>query len=287
MRINTNVSSLTSTHSIRRISDEVNSSARNLSSGLRINSASDDAAGLSLSQKMKSSIRSADQARRNAGDGISILQTLEGHYSEVSSIFNRLKELSIQAASDTLKDEDRFLLDHEFGQMTTEARRIISNLSINNQKISVGSSDKIEKQLLNTIPRTLEIHVGVNSDLNTSKITFTPSDLNIGEEDFRVMRMNLKSKFSAREVISVIDKDIETLSISRSRLGAVQNRLNSTAENLSTKSLNESAAHSQIVDADYAEEASKNVKSKIQLNAATSVHAQTSGLGKHMLKLLE
>ena len=287
MRINTNISSIQAQRNVRQISGEVESSSKALASGSRINSASDDAAGLAISEKLKSTIRSANQAKRNANDGISILQTIEGSLGEAQSIFARLKELSIQSASDTLENEHRQMANHEFGQMKMELKRIISTIRANGVALKFGNDDKIKRQMMDASIDTIDFHVGVDGNKGNSRITFNPSDLILDDNDFRILNKDISTKQGARSVISEIDQDIALLSTSRAHLGAIQNRLSSAADNLSTRSVNESQANSVIKDADYAYETAHNMKSKMVMEASTSVLAQVNGIGKHMLKLVE
>jgi flagellin len=286
MRINTNISAIQAQRSMQQISREVESSAKNLASGARINSASDDAAGLSISEKMKATIRSANQAKRNANDGVSIIQTLEGSFNEVSSIFIRLKELAVQSATDTLEDENRQLIDYEFEQLKTEARRIFSTLRVAGSSLDLGTPAQSQGQILSGITRPFDIHIGLDNDRTTNKITFDASDLKVGAGDFRVMSIRVGTKEGARGALEALNQDINTLAGSRAYLGALQNRLVSAADNLGVRSQNESAAQSVIKDADYAYESARNLKSKILLDASTSVLSQANGVGKHTLKLI-
>ncbi len=286
MRINTNISAIQAQRNMQQISREVESSAKNLASGARINSASDDAAGLSISEKMKATIRSANQAKRNANDGVSIIQTLEGSFNEVSSIFIRLKELAVQSATDTLQDENRQLIDYEFGQLKTEAKRIFSTLRVAGSSLDLGTAAQREGQILNGITKPIDIHIGLDNDRSTNRITLDASDLKVGEGDFKVMSRNVSTKEGARGAIMDLSEDLNTLANARAHLGALQNRLVSAADNLAVRSQNESASQSVIKDADYAYESARNLKSKILFDASTSVLSQANGVGKHTLKLI-
>ena len=286
MKVNTNISSLAAQRSARKLNDEIHSSTRALASGKRINSASDDAAGLSISEKMNSNIRSTNQAKRNAGDGISLLQTIEGGLNEVSAIFIRLKELAVQSASDTISNKDRQFSNMEFEQLKNESKRILESTNSSEKNMKLGTADAMGRQLLDVATQKIDIQIGIHGKASTDTISFSPNELLLSHEDLNFMGWSITTKEDARLVLENIDQDLNKIASSRTRLGALQTRLSSSSDSLSVQSQNESSANSLIRDADMAHESALNLKSKFQLQATMSVLTQANSSGKEALKLI-
>lgn len=273
-RINTNVASLQAQGSLNKVNKESQESFSKLSSGTRITKAADDAAGLAISEKLKAEIRSAQQANRNANDGISMVQVAEGGLNETSNILVRMRELSIQAASDTVGDVERGMSNLEYQQLKQEMDRISQVTEYNGTKLLDGSGDKKEFQ------------VGTGADAFKDRISFEPGQLNSTIGSLGVEGLDVSSKEGAQDSLANIDAAIEKVSGQRAVLGAIQNRLTSTSNNLQTFSENMSAANSRIRDVDYAEETAKQARNQILTAAGTSVLAQANVNGQNALKLI-
>ena len=274
LRVGTNVQSISSQRALKSSVRDQNKALNKLSTGSRINTAGDDAAGLAISENLKANIRGSQQASRNAGDGISMIQTAEGGMNEVSNILVRLRELSVQASSDTIGDQERKFTDLEFQQLTTEIDRIANSSTFNGKELLTGNGDKLEFQ------------VGVNDNETTDRVSYDPALTNITAGDLGVASLGITSKADAQENLSKLDKAIETVNGSRASLGALQNRLQSTSNNLEVRVENLSAANSRIRDADVAVESSKLQKANILTQAGTTVLAQANVSKQAALKLL-
>ncbi len=273
-RINTNVPSLTAQNSLNKVNKESQESFAKLSSGSRITKAADDAAGLAISEKMKAEIRSSQQANRNANDGISMVQVAEGGLNETSNILTRMRELAVQSASDTVGDTERGMTNLEYQQLKSEMDRISQVTEFNGKKLLNGSGDKIEFQ------------IGTKSDEFKDRIGFEPSNTDAGIEALGVSSLEVSSKEGAQESLASLDSAIEKVSGQRAVLGALQNRLTSTSNNLQTYTENMSAANSRIRDVDYAEETAKQARNQIISAAGTSVLAQANMSSQSALKLI-
>ena len=273
-RINTNVASMTAQNSLNKVNRETQDSFSKLSSGSRITKASDDAAGLAISEKLKTEIRSAKQADRNANDGISMVQVAEGGLNETSNILTRMRELSVQAASDTVGDSERAMSNLEYQQLKSEVDRISKVTEFNGKKLLDGASEKIEFQ------------IGTKGDEFQDRIAFEPSQISAGLNSLEVGGLDVSSKQGAQESMGQLDAAIEKVSGSRAVLGSLQNRLVSTSNNLQTYSENMTAANSRIRDTDYAEETAKQARNSIISSASSSVLAQANMNGQNALKLI-
>lgn len=273
-RINTNVSSLQAQTSLNKVNKESQESFSKLSSGTRITKAADDAAGLAISEKLKSEIRSSQQANRNANDGISMVQVAEGGLNETSNILTRMRELAIQSASDTVGDSERGMANLEYQQLKAETDRISQVTEFNGKKLLAGSGDKYEFQ------------IGTGGDDFEDRISFDAGAISSGTETLGVSSIEIASKEGAQESLASLDGAIEKVSSQRSVLGSLQNRLVSTSNNLQTSVENMSAANSRIRDVDYAEETAKQARNQIITAAGTSVLAQANMSGQSALKLI-
>jgi flagellin len=273
-RINTNVASLQAQNAVTKVQRESSESFSKLSSGQRITKASDDAAGLAISEKLKAEVRSQQQATRNANDGISMIQVAEGGLNETSNILTRLRELAIQSASDTMGETERTMTNLEYQQLKSEMSRISQVTEFNGKKLLDGNAEKYEFQ------------VGSKNDEFQDRIAFEGTQLNASLESMGISSADVSSKESAQDSLAAIDGAIEKVSGQRALLGATQNRLNSTVANLQVSVENMSAANSRIRDVDYAEETAKQARNQIISSAGTSVLAQANMSSQNALKLI-
>lgn len=274
-RINTNMASIQSQSSLTKVSRETGDSSSKLSSGQRITKAADDAAGLAISEKLKAEIRSSKQANRNANDGLSLVQVAEGGLSESSNILIRMRELSMQAASDTVADSDRDKSNQEYEQLKSELERISQSTEFNGKKLLNGSGPQ------------LDFHVGVGDNSSDDRVSYNSKNLNAGSQSLGVSNATITSKSSAQEGLANIDNAINILSAQRATVGSLQNRLISSSNNLGIYHENMSAANNRIRDLDYAEESATKARLSILGDANTAVLAQANMSGKGSLKLLE
>lgn len=274
LRINTNVVSMAAQRTLGKNSDTQASSLNKLSSGTRIVRAADDAAGLAISEKLKAQVRGLNQAERNANDGISMIQTAEGGLNEVSNILIRMRELSVQSASDTVGDSERKFTDLEYQNLKQEIERISQVTEFNGKKLLNGSGDKYDFQ------------IGINNNEFEDRIKYNAQLTNSTLGSLGVDGLSVTSKEQAQNGLASIDAAIQNISGQRAELGAVQNRLSTTVQNLQISSENLNSANSRIRDTDYAAETAKNAKMNILTNAGTSVLAQSNAQGQAALKLI-
>lgn len=274
LRIATNISSIASQRSLSKVQRDKSLSLEKLSSGSRINKAGDDAAGLAISEKLKSDIRGNRQASRNAGDGISLIQTAEGGLNEVNNILIRLRELSVQSASDTIGDRERAFSNMEFQELVTEVDRIAASTKFNDKNLLSGEGD------------LLEFQIGINNDETKDRINFDSAAQAASSEAIGISGLGVGSKEDAQTNLEKIDSAITNVSGSRARLGALQNRLQSTINNLEVQTENLSAANSRIRDTDIAAQSAELAKNNILESSSTSVLTQANGMGAAALKLI-
>jgi flagellin len=269
MRINNNIMAM-NTHRQLGINNMAGAkSLEKLSSGYRINRAGDDAAGLSISEKMRSQIRGLKMASKNAQDGISLIQTAEGALNEAHAILQRMRELAVQSASDTNTDDDRAELQKEVAQLIEELDRIAENTEFNGMALLDGTfEDKV-------------IHIGANSGQALSIAISGAASSDLGVEN-----IDISDQAGADAAIETIDGAIVDLSAIRSDLGAVQNRLEYTIRNLDNAAENLQAAESRIRDVDMAQEMMEFTKNNILQQAATAMLAQANMLPQSVLQLL-
>ena len=259
LRIATNIQALAAQRALGQNLKGQHQSLEKLASGSRINKAGDDAAGLAISEKLKASIRSLKQASRNASDGISLIQVAEGAQNEISNILVRLRELSIQAASDTVADTERGFVDKEVQQLKSEIDRIANSTEFNGIKLLDGNT------------RDLEIQVGITNDPNRDRLTFESSKQTTTLESLGIVNVGTHTKDAAQENLIAVDTAINRLNENRANLGALQNRLASTINNVTIYSENLEGANSRIRDTDMAEETTSLVKNNILTQANISV----------------
>jgi len=275
MRINHNISALNTYRQLSINQTLGNKSLEKLSSGLRINRAGDDAAGLAISEKMRGQIRGLDMASKNAQDAISLIQTAEGALNETHSILQRMRELAVQAANDTNNDNDRLELQKEVEQLIQEIDRIAKDTEFNTKKLLDGS--------LSGSGKALVFHIGANEGQN---IKLTISAMTSITGALGVSGVNISSQSGANAAIATIQQAIDKVSSERAKLGAYQNRLEHTINNLGTASENLSAAESRIRDVDMAKEMMEFTKMNILQQAATAMLAQANMQPQMVLQLL-
>jgi len=274
LRIATNVQSMNAQRNLGTSFEKQASSLNKLSSGARITKAGDDAAGLAISEKLKGSIRSMQQANRNANDGISLIQTAEGGINEVSNILLRLRELSVQAASDTVGDVERGFTDKEFQNLKSEIDRISNVTKFNGTNLLNGSG------------KTLDFQVGIENSPENDRLQYATQATDVTLGHLGLSSTGTSSKEMAQENLGKIDTAIQAVNENRAGLGALQNRLSSTVNNLSISTENLAAANSRIRDTDMAAETSELTKQSILSQAGTAVLSQANSSQNLALKLL-
>jgi flagellin len=273
MRINHNIASLNTYRQLSTNGANTQKSLEKLSSGLRINRAGDDAAGLAISEKMRGQIRGLEMASKNAQDGISLIQTAEGALNETHSILQRMRELAVQSSNDTNTSADRSELQKEIKALTTEVDRIANTTEFNTQKLLSGKfSSKV-------------IHIGANKGQTLTMTIGSMAATTLGIDSTK-MSVGGTGAGAANSAIAVLDKAISKVSSQRSSLGAIQNRLEHTINNLGTASENLTAAESRIRDVDMAKEMMEFTKNNILSQAAQSMLAQANQQPQGVLQLL-
>jgi len=275
LRINTNVASINAQRNLWSTKAGLDHSLERLSSGYRINRAGDDAAGLAISENLRAQIRGLKQASRNAQDGVSLVQVAEGGLNEISSILIRLRELGVQAASDTIGPVERQFLNVEYDQLVSEVDRIADGTEFN------GTT------LLNGTGVLLDFQVGPRNDPNIDRLTFDASKADANTAALGINLTSVADKASAQNSLSAIDAAIVSVSAMRADFGAIQNRLMSTINNIAISTENLAAANSRVRDVDVAEEAAELTRNNVLLQAGTSVLAQanqTTGAALALLK---
>lgn len=275
LRINTNVGSINAQRALGNTRGSVSKSLERLSSGSRINRAGDDAAGLAISENLKAQIRGLGQAKRNAADGISLVQVAEGGLTEIQNILIRLRELSVQAASDTIGPAERRFLNVEYEALLDEVDRIADSTEFNTVP------------LLNGQGTVIDIQVGTRNNPNVDRITFDPTSTNVSATSLGLSLTSVLEKNSAQASLDFIDRSIKQVSSIRADFGAVQNRLQATMNNIGISIENLSAANSRIRDTDMAEETAELTKQNILMQAGISVLAQANNAGNGALELLK
>ena len=269
--INTNVMSLNAQRNLSTNSASLATTIQRLSSGLRINSAKDDAAGLAISQRMTTQVRGMDVAARNANDGISLAQTAEGALSSIGENMQRIRELAVQAANGTNSAEDRAALQKEVKQLSDEITRVKDNSNFNGTK------------LLNGTTTSFTIQVGADAGTD-NQISISTVDMSATAT--AVAALDISSASGATAALTAIDTQLQSVNTARADLGAIQNRFSSVISNLQTSSENLSAARSRIQDTDYAKETAELTRTQILQQAGTAMLAQANQLGQGVLTLL-
>ena len=272
LRVNTNVNSINAQRNLAAVANRVSDNFRRLSTGLRIANAADDAAGLAISERLRSQIRSFEQAQRNSNDGISLIQTAEGSLVESNSILIRLRELTIQSANGTVSGQDKDTLNTEFSTLVTELNRIGRTTAFNGVNLLDGSNSQV----------SFQVGLGVTAGIDSIQVSFSPAlSTSLG-----LNSLDIGSQGNVSQALTNIDTAINTVSALRGRLGAAQNRLTSTINNLASTVENLSAAESRIRDVDIAYETAALTRNTILQQAAISVLSQANAQPQSALQLL-
>jgi flagellin len=275
--INTNIKSLVSQDAIAKNNRALTNAMQQLSTGKRINSASDDAAGLAISSRMTSQIRGLDQAIRNGNDAISMMQTTEGAMIEMTNMLQRMRELAIQSSNDTYAIEDREYLDIEYQQLIAEINRVTTDTQWNGMNVLDGTGGANSDGVL-------KFQVGANEG---QTITHTISDMSSDGELDMISDTDILDRDNAANAITQVDEALDVINRERAGIGAIVNRISYSVDNLANVSLNTSASRSRIVDADYAKASSELARSQIVEQAATAMLAQANQQPQTVMQLLK
>jgi flagellin len=278
-RIRTNSEALTSIRHLSNNSADQNSSLEKLSSGMRINKSADDAAGLAISENLRAEIRGLNQAKRNANDGISMTQTAEGSLNEISNMLIRMRELNVQAASDTVGLEEKKFLNKEYTQLTNEIERISQSAEFNG-RLLLGPTSEDDP---------IRIQVGTNdSPADMIGVQLGDAEDGINAETLGIAETSIATEDTAAisENLGKIDSAFKLVNNSRATIGSMQARLNSAISNLSSTTENLSSANSRIRDVDFAEETAKLSQSRILTQGGTAVLGQANQKSELALQLL-
>ena len=286
LSINTNVASLNAQRNLSVSQSQLSKSMQRLSSGLRINNAADDSAGLAISENLRGQVRSQNQASRNANDGVSMIQTAEGALNETSAILVRMRELAQQSATGTVGSTERGYIQNEFSKLTSEIDRISSTTEFNGTKlldgsISSGATAKMDFQIgtRNTTNDVIGLTVGKMDTKSMGIDSKTTSGTTTGT-------ISVTDQASAQKALDAIDSAVASVSSTRGDLGSTQNRLQSTINNLQVAMENTSAAESRIRDVDVAAETATMTRNNILTQAGTAILAQANQSPQAALKLL-
>jgi len=271
LRITNNIQSLNAQRQINKSNTGLSKSLERLSSGLRINKAGDDAAGLAISEKLRSNIRALNQASRNSSDGISLVQTAEGAMDEINNMLVRMKELAEQASTGTVGDEERSYLSGEYEALYDEITRISEATKFNDTNLLDGTLD-------------VDIQIGVSDDAATDVLNLSVDDVSASSLS---LTASISSVSNAQTALTTVSTAISTISASRAGLGALQNRLESVVNNIDSVVENLSSAESRIRDADVASETANLTKYSILVQAGVSVLAQANQSPSVALSLLQ
>ncbi|KFE57813.1 flagellin domain-containing protein [Pseudomonas syringae] len=280
LTVNTNVASLNTQKNLGRASDALSVSMTRLSSGLKINSAKDDAAGLQIATRMTSQIRGQTMAIKNANDGISIAQTAEGALQESTNILQRMRELAVQSRNDSNSSTDRDALNKEFSQMSDELTRIAQSTNLNGKNLIDGSASSMVFQVGSNSGSTNQITLSLTG-------SFTANSLGVGSAISISGGTSSASEASFSAALVAIDSALATINSTRADLGAAQNRLTSTISNLQNINENASAALGRVQDTDFAAETAQLTKQQTLQQASTAILAQANQLPSAVLKLLQ
>ncbi len=274
LRVSTNIAAINAQRNLLGSQQNIGNSFAKLASGSRINKSADDAAGLAISENLKAQIRSARQANRNSNDGISMVQTAEGGLNEIGNIITRLRELGIQAASDTVGDTERGFVDKEVQQLKNEMQRIASVTTWGKTKLLDGSSPVFDFQ------------VGIYNNDSEDRISFNSTENVATIDALGLAGLDYTSKQGAQAALESLDAAQTNVNGMRSNLGALQNRLQSTVQNLLVAEENMASSNSRIRDTDVAEASSELARNNILLQASTSTLAQANQSNSVALSLI-
>ena len=284
MRINHNINSMITQNSLSSTSKSLGKSLEKLSTGLRINRSSDDAAGLSVSEQLRSQVRGLGRARSNAQDGIALLQIAEGAANETSDILQRMRELAVQSANDTLTSTDRSYIDQEFTALTDEIDRIASSAQYNGQELVTGGSNSFG----GVGSSSSIVHIGANDVAGTDSLTLEIDGITAGAIGLTGAgtSVGVSTQASSLAAIGTIDTAITSVNNMRSDVGAYVNRLEHAINNLSNQEFNTQDAESRIRDVDFATESTQFTKAQILSQSATSMLSQANAVPQGALGLI-
>jgi flagellin len=292
MRINHNISAMITESSLYQVNQAMSSSLEKLSTGLRINRASDDAAGLGVSENLRTQVNGTAQATSNAQDGIALLNVAEGAANEVSAILQRMRELAVQSANDTLTSTERSYTDSEFQALSSEIDRIASVTNYNRQELLSTTAGRFG--LSTGAGSGSVLWVDANNVVGTDSITITIDTLTTGAIGIGTFgaaagatMSYLTSQISATNAISSLDAAINSVNTMRSNMGAYVNRLEHAINNLNVSNTNQQAAESQIRDVDFASETATYTRNQILMQSATAMLAQANAVPQSVLTLLK
>lgn len=274
MRIQTNIPSLNAQGHVQKTQREMQTSMTQMASGNRINKAGDDAAGLATSKNMEMHLRSVGQATRNANDAVSLIQIAEGSFNEMNTILVRLRELSMMAASDTIGAEPKQMIDKEAQQLHAEMDRISKATKWGSNRLLTGEGGSFDFQ------------VGIFGKAEDNRITVNVNDIDTRTETLGMGSIDLSTSEAARVGLAQIDQAQTALGLRRSNIGAIQNRLTATIDNLGVQNENLSAAKSRLADTDIAKASASLLQTQVINNAGVSVLAQANQVANVALKLL-
>jgi len=273
LTVNTNLAAMRASNSLNKTQASLSHTLGKISSGLRVTKAADDAAGSAVASNLHTVARSGKQAIRNANDGISVIQTAESATKEVLNILDRMRELAVQSASETLDDGERTYIDDEFEQLSAEVERIAQSSEFNDLALADGSRSE------------LEVQVGVDATSN-SRVTITLGNLTVSNLNVDTTTIDLTNASTAQTSITTIDSAIDSVNSIRAGYGAVQNRIDSSVRNMVTYVDSLSAAESQIMDTDYAHETAEMTRLQVMQQAGTAALAQARTINQSVISLL-
>jgi flagellin len=274
MRVSTNLNSMTAMRYVNKNAEEHAIEDRKLSSGDRIVQSSIDPAGLAISETMRSKIRSNYQAERNSNDSVSLMQVAEGSLGVMQSMGTRLRELAVQAASDTLGPGERTVIDSEFQQLKQEVERITASTTFNGNHIIRGSDS------------VYDLQVGINGTVANDRIQYDMGQVMDSRNNFGIASVDLKTKLASQESLGAIDKMMSDIGASRAQLGSMGNRINSVMQNLMVSRENLSSSNSKIRDTDFAKESAIKIKAQIAESASMTMLKNANERPAVILKLI-
>ncbi len=286
MRINHNISSMTTQASLYSVNRATSGNLEKLSTGLRINRASDDAAGLAISENLRTQITGARTARRNAQDGISALNIAEGAANEASSILQRMRELAVQSSTETLTDNERAYTNQEFKALSSEIDRIADVTNFNGMKLISSESSTATVTRFGSGTTGSQLWIDAGGTKGTDSIGVSIDTLDTGSNGLDIKTSSIGNATSAQAAIDSLDTAIDGINSMRADIGSTVNRLEHAVNNLLVSETNQQAAESQIRDVDFAAESSQFTKNQILSQSATSMLAQANAKSQGVLQLL-
>ena len=282
MRINHNISSMIGQGALSTQQTALGKSLEKLSTGMRINRASDDAAGLSVSESLRAKIRGMGRAKGNAEDGIALVQIAEGATGEINNILQRMRELSIQSSTDTMTTTERSYTDKEFGQLMSEITRISNSASYNGMTLLDGASSSFGA----SGGSASVLHIGSGSSATTDRLSITVNAMTLGALGLNQTTTSVSTSATALTSLSLIDTAIKSVNTMRSDMGAYVNRLEFAISNLGNQIYNTQDAESRIRDVDFAKETTEFTRAQILTQSATSMLSQANQVPQGVLSLL-